>query len=95
VTYLLISLPFLAAAAALWWVRRPAFPRQGRVTLVVGAAMLTLTVVFDNLMVAAGLVGYSSANHLGLRVGLIPVEDLFYTVFVCAVVTALWPGRAR
>ena len=44
--------------------------------------------------VAAGLVEYDGANSLGIYLGLIPVEDLFYTVFVCLVVTALWPGKA-
>jgi len=94
VTYLLISVPFLAAAALLWWVRRGAHPGQGRVTLAVTTVMAVLTIVFDNLMVAAGLMQYDTSNNMGVRLGLIPVEDLFYTVFVCLVVTSLWPRKA-
>lgn len=93
-TYLLISLPFLLGAAVLWVGRRHAYASQFKVTAIVAAVLLTLTIVFDNLMVAAGLVEYDGANNLGMYLGLIPVEDLFYTVFVCLVVTALWPGKA-
>ncbi|EEI17731.1 lycopene cyclase domain-containing protein [Corynebacterium lipophiloflavum] len=92
-TYLLLSLPFLLGAAALWGWRRHAYAAQGKVTAIVAAVLLTLTVVFDNLMVAAGLVEYDGANNLGIYLGLIPVEDLFYTVFVCLVISALWPGE--
>ncbi|MDY5786442.1 MULTISPECIES: lycopene cyclase domain-containing protein [unclassified Corynebacterium] len=90
-TYVLISAPFLVAAAVLWGWRRQAGPRQGRVTLAVMAVLVALTVIFDNLMVAAGLVEYSAGNNLGVFIGRIPVEDLFYTIFVVLVVTAVWP----
>ena len=48
----------------------------------------------EQLKQLVGLVEYDGANNLGIYLGLIPVEDLFYTVFVCLVVTALWPGKA-
>lgn len=88
-TYLLISLPFMAGAAALWAWRC----REWVVTAIVAAVLLTLTIIFDNLMVAAGLFEYHPGNNLGLYLGLIPVEDLFYPLFACLVVTAAWPGR--
>ncbi|SDL61852.1 lycopene cyclase domain-containing protein [Corynebacterium mycetoides] len=92
-TYLLISLPFLVGAAGLWWARRHAYASQTKATAIVAAVLLTLTILFDNLMVAAGLMGYAAANNLGIYLGLIPVEDLFYAVFACLAVSALWPGR--
>ncbi|QPK83885.1 lycopene cyclase domain-containing protein [Corynebacterium qintianiae] len=94
-TYLLISLPFLLGSAALWLWRRHAYASQWKVTAVVTVAVLALTIVFDNLMVAAGLVQYDDANNLGLFIGLIPIEDLFYSAFVCLVVCALWPEGER
>lgn len=90
-TYVLISLPFLLAGAlcAAWRWRR--FTRQGAVVAIVMAIVLALTVVFDNLMIAFGNVGYGDSQNLGLYLGLVPIEDLFYPIFAVLVVTALWP----
>lgn len=90
-TYLLISIPFLLGAVAVWGWRRHAYASQVAVTTIVGAVLLTLTVIFDNFMVAAGLVEYRAANNLGIYLGLIPVEDLFYPLFVCLIAAAFWP----
>lgn len=92
-TYLLISLPFLALAAVLWFRRRHTAPRQAQVTLLVAAVLLALTAVFDNLMIAAELVGYGEEQRLGLQIGLVPVEDFFYPIFVALLIPAYWPGR--
>ncbi|QGU03420.1 lycopene cyclase domain-containing protein [Corynebacterium comes] len=92
-TYLLISLPFLILAAVLWGVRRNSAPRQVAVTAIVAAVLLVLTAVFDNLMIWAELVGYGDAQRLGLQVGLVPVEDFFYPLFVALIVPAFWPGK--
>lgn len=47
------------------------------------AIFLGLTVVFDNIMCAAGLFHYSSAPRSGVMVGFAPVEDILYaTAFV-------------
>lgn len=90
-TYLLISLPFLAASIWLWLSRRRNQPGQWQRLVITLAVLCALTVVFDNLMVAAGLVEYAAANNLGIYLGRIPVEDLFYSIFVAFVATALWP----
>ena len=46
-------------------------------------------------MILGDLVGYGEAQRLGPRVGLVPVEDLFYPLFAALVVPALWPGKRR
>jgi len=94
-TYLLISLPFPILAAVLWVIRRGSAPRQVAVTAIVAAVLLVLTAVFDNLMIWAELVGYGDAQRLGLQVGLVPVEDFFYPLFVALIVPAFWPGRKK
>lgn len=92
-TYLLISLPFLAVALVLWWLRRHSAPRQFAVTAIVLAVLVGLTVVFDNFMILAGLVGYDEALMSGLYIGVMPVEDLFYAIVAAIAVPALWTGH--
>lgn len=52
--------------------------------------MLALTAVFDNAMIAAGLVEYAADEVLGLRLGLAPIEDFAYTIAAVAVMPVLW-----
>lgn len=94
-TYLLISLPFLVLALVLWVARRKSVPRQLAVTAIVGVVLLVLTAIFDNLMIWGELVGYGDAQRLGLQIGLVPVEDFFYPIFVALIVPAFWPGRRK
>lgn len=94
-TYVYISLPFLILAIGLWIARRNAYKAQVATTLAVGALVLVLTAIFDNLMIWAGLVGYGDAQRLGLQLGLVPVEDFFYAIFVVLVVPAVWSGIDR
>ena len=92
-TYLAISAPFLLAAAAVWWINRHACRHQVAVTTVVLVALLTLTTIFDNLMIRAGLVGYSEHANSGIAIGVMPIEDLTYPVAAALIVTALWRGK--
>ncbi|QGU07406.1 hypothetical protein COCCU_07360 [Corynebacterium occultum] len=94
-TYLLISLPFLLISVVVWVARRKSAPRQVAVTALVMAVLLVLTAIFDNLMIWGELVGYGDAQRLGLQIGLVPIEDFFYPVFVALIVPALWPGRKK
>ncbi len=94
-TYLLISVPFLVVGLVLAGRHLRAAPRQWAVTALVLTVLVVLTVIFDNLMILGDLVGYGEAQRLGPRVGLVPVEDLFYPLFAALVVPALWPGKRR
>jgi lycopene cyclase domain-containing protein len=62
-----------------------------------GAVLLLLTAVFDNVLVAVGLVGYDSERISGLRVGVAPVEDFAYAIAAALLLPALWhlTGRRR
>lgn len=94
-TYLLISLPFLIAAALLWLLRLRRYPRQFAVTASVLLVVTVLTIIFDNMMIYFGNVDYGSEQNLGLYIWLMPVEDLFYPLFAVLVIAALWsPDRA-
>jgi small toxic polypeptide LdrA/B/C/D len=46
--------------------------------------------VFDNVMIASGLIAYSDAHVSGLRIGLAPVEDFAYPLAAVVLLPALW-----
>lgn len=92
-TYAGLAVPFLAAASAALalgaLVRRPtrSWWWATGATIVV---MLALTVVFDNVMIAADLFQYESDQISGLKLGLAPVEDLAWPVAAALGLPGLW-----
>ncbi len=103
-TYLLISLPFLAAAVVVGLVGLPAgAAARRRRWLAIGVAtiaLLVLTAVFDTLIIANGIVAYDDAHRVGLAIGLAPVEDFAYPLAGVLLVPAIWTiahrwGRTR
>lgn len=104
-SYLLLDLVFLAAAAGLAALlsarRRGPRPGARRRTLawapllIAGVALLALTAVFDNVMIAVGLFSYASAALSGLAVGLAPLEDFAYPLAAAALLPALWVRLSR
>ncbi|SER97364.1 lycopene cyclase domain-containing protein [Propionibacterium cyclohexanicum] len=95
--YPALCLVFLAAAvlvSVLLGLRGPR-PRRSTVVLTL-AVMVGLTVVFDNAMIAAGLMEYRHDQLSGLHLGLVPVEDLGYPLAGAIAAPALWTAlRAR
>ena len=103
-TYLLISVVFLAVAAAVLaiaLVRRPdraaLVRRWWPAVLITGVALAVLTAVFDNLMIGAGLMTYAGHTTAGVRLGLVPIEDFAYPLAGLLLLPALWLllGRRR
>ncbi|WP_214468275.1 lycopene cyclase domain-containing protein [Microbacterium flavescens] len=96
-TYPLIVLPFAVATVAvvLATARRPRFGTRMAASGLAAAALVVLTALFDNLMIAAGLFSYPPEHLSGLRIGLAPIEDFSYAVCaafaVPAVLTLLTP----
>ncbi|CAM5333637.1 lycopene cyclase domain-containing protein [Leifsonia shinshuensis] len=96
-TYPLLSVAFLALAAAVLAAGLARTPDRGRLAarwrvpaLVAGVVLVVLTGVFDNLMIAAGLMTYASGAISGLHLGLVPVEDLAYPVAGLLLLPGLW-----
>jgi lycopene cyclase domain-containing protein len=52
--------------------------------------MLLTTLVFDNVIIALGIVGYDSEKISGLLLGLAPIEDFAYTVVSVLAVAIIW-----
>ena len=61
------------------------------------AALLILTAIFDNVMIASGLFDYSGHALAGQRIGLAPLEDFAYPLAAALLLPGLWllftPGR--
>jgi lycopene cyclase domain-containing protein len=90
-TYALLDAGFLAVVAIVAVVtvviRRP--PRWAAVGIAAGV-LLVATAVFDNVMIAIGLVGYDRAQISGLFVGIAPLEDFAYAVAAVVLLPSLW-----
>ena len=100
-TYWILNAVFLAAAVVVLIIalrsgRQPEQRRPNQRTLnrrALGATalvLLTLTAVFDNIMIGVGLVDYGDAQISGIRLGIMPIEDFAYTVFAVLALPALW-----
>jgi lycopene cyclase domain-containing protein len=59
-------------------------------TLSAGVVLIVLTIVFDNVMIAAGLFTYADAHISGLRIGLVPLEDLSYPLALAIALPGVW-----
>lgn len=95
-TYVVLALGFLAAAALVAVVAAVRARRTGAVgvgwrpVVLAAVALLVLTAVFDNLMIASGLFEYAGAHVSGVRLGLAPVEDFSYPLAGVLLLPALW-----
>jgi lycopene cyclase domain-containing protein len=57
--------------------------------------MLLITLVFDNVIIALGIVGYDETKISGLLLGLAPIEDFAYTVVSVLAVAIIWTRVTR
>ena len=90
-TYWALNAGFLAVVAvvALATVlsrRRPRWTALG----LAAVALLVTTAVFDNVMIAVGLVGYDDALISGAFVGVAPLEDFAYAIAAVVLLPSLW-----
>ena len=86
-SYLLLNGIFLAAAfTALFLVPKNRWPAY----LVGLLPMLVITAVFDNLIVASGIVDYDPSKISGILIGAVPIEDFAYTIAAVAIVPSVW-----
>ncbi|MEY4410365.1 MAG: hypothetical protein RLZ99_838 [Actinomycetota bacterium] len=87
-SYLSIALPpvLLAGLIAILFRRRlnPGALRS--------ATLLTLfmTLVFDNLIILAGIVGYDEKLISGIKLGVAPIEDFSYTLVGLVMIPLTW-----
>lgn len=94
-TYLVLSAVVLglvlAVSASVILIRRPAnLGRSLGAAAITAVVLFALTAVFDTIMIAAGLMEYSSAHLLGWFVGLAPIEDFSYPLAAVILLPVLW-----
>lgn len=56
--------------------------------------VLVLTGIFDNVMIAIGLVDYDPVHISGVKIGVAPIEDFSYTLAAALVLPTLWHALA-
>lgn len=87
-TYLALNLTVLISLFVVLnlFMRRTTWGSIG-LTLV---GLTLLTAVFDNVIIALGVVDYDPSKILGLLIGLSPIEDFAYTIAAVLLVPTLW-----
>ena len=87
-TYLLLTVTVMAIVAIYaflmrhWMVAKP--------LVGTAAVMLILTAIFDNVIIATGIVAYDQEKISGIMVGVAPIEDFAYTVLAIVLVPSLF-----
>ena len=87
-TYLLLTFGVLAIFSLYGFLMRKWLPMKP----LIGASvvMLTLTLVFDNVIIGTGIVDYDPEKISGIRLGLAPIEDFAYTLVALVLVPSLF-----
>jgi lycopene cyclase domain-containing protein len=94
--YALLDAVFLGVVAVTGIVAAAVAVRRGsrfRTTIVTGivvaVVLLVMTIVFDNVIVGLGIVAYDPARISGVRLGVVPVEDLAYALAAVVLLPSL------
>ena len=53
-------------------------------------ALLLMTAVFDNFIIASGIVAYDEALLSGIYIGLAPIEDFAYSLLAATLIPMTW-----
>jgi lycopene cyclase domain-containing protein len=90
--YFWLNTVFISASLlALLLVPRNRWPAY----LVAMVPMLALTAIFDNLIIASGIVAYDVSKISGIFIGLAPIEDFAYTIAAVLIVPSVWSALTR
>ncbi len=90
--YLALNAVFIAASLlALLLVPKNRWPAY----LIAMVPMLALTAVFDNLIIASGIVAYDASKISGLFIGFAPIEDFAYTIAAVLIVPSVWSAMLK
>lgn len=85
--YLLLDVVFLLPAVIIF--ARSQKPTRRRM-LKAMALLLFLTLIFDNAIIAAGIVQYDPSRIVGLRLLFAPIEDFAYPIWAAIVLPFMY-----
>lgn len=86
--YLLLNTVVLSLGAIYAFSMRRWLPVKP--VLYTGVVMLTLTAIFDNVIIGTGIVAYDQEKISGIMIGLAPIEDFAYTVLALVLIPSLF-----
>ncbi len=89
-TYLILNIVFLIVIAIILYPITTKLKVNMKVWSLLFSVLIILTLVFDSIIIKLGIVAYDSTKISGLRLGLAPFEDFFYTLLVIILVPSLW-----
>lgn len=92
-TYLILNLLFLAIVVGVLCYMH-ILPSKS-VFLRTAGILLVLTMMFDPVIIALGIVDYDPELLLGLRLFGAPVEDFFYSILAALLIPAVWKFTAK
>ena len=87
-TYILLTISVLSVFAIYAFLMRKWLSHKP--LTVTAAVMLFLTLVFDNLIIASGIVDYDPDKISGIRLGVAPIEDFAYTLVALVLVPSVY-----
>jgi lycopene cyclase domain-containing protein len=88
VTYLYLNLAVMVPVAIYKIIMRRYLPIREIALLTV--VLLVMTAIFDNFIVGTGIVDYDPELISGVRIGVAPIEDFFYTLAAVVIIPSLW-----
>jgi lycopene cyclase domain-containing protein len=90
-SYIVLNLIFITAVLVAMRILlgRQLFQFSSRAGVVL-VLLLVLTLIFDNLIIAAGIVDYNFDKTLGIIIFKMPIEDIFYSVMALLLMHTLW-----
>jgi len=86
-TYIVLNLIFLMTL--IFFVPKK-LQKPSRAWWMTLAVILALTLIFDPIIIAAGIVDYNPDLILGIRLFGAPIEDFFYALYAVCLVPLVW-----
>ena len=87
-TYILLTISVLSVFAIYAFLMRRWLKPKPLVAAT--AVLLLLTLIFDNLIIATGIVDYDPEKISGVRLGVAPIEDFAYTLVALVLVPSVF-----
>lgn len=87
-TYLFLNAAFLLTLFVVLNLVLRKTPWKAIGITLLGTSLLTL--IFDNVIVATGIVDYDPDKILGILLGVAPIEDFAYTIAAAVLIPSMW-----